>query len=194
MESNPEPSPNDKQCFNCGKDLETHATFCPHCGAPLFKEDSPLLKLMRAIGASSLSGFALLFGSCGACFMLFSVQIASNADTLGLQFGLIGLFLLGLTLLCIWGVSELSKRKKLTTKHQSTTPPSNQGPILSSIIRAAITSTLLIIALFCGVAGVLCCIFFASHPNSFNFIYFTLALALIGVASLCFWGFTRLNA
>ena len=108
----PLPSPNDMQCFHCGKHLVTHAMFCPHCGAQLIEEASPFLELLRAIGANGLAGLALLFGSCGACFMLVSSGPGGfTADALGLGFGLIGIFLLGLTALCIWGVISIIKKR-----------------------------------------------------------------------------------
>lgn len=114
MENTPTSTPpENKQCFNCGKDLETHATFCPHCGAPLPTQGSTFLIVLRVMGAVILGIIASLFGTYGACFVLLGIAGGLNqTPSSGLGFGLIGMFLLGLTALCIWGAIKLGKRRK----------------------------------------------------------------------------------
>jgi hypothetical protein len=104
------PSPSDKQCFNCGKDLQSSATFCPHCGAPLPTQGSGVKIVLRLLGVLVLSGLALLFGASGACFMLFATGGGvSNQASDALGMGMIGLVLLGFAALCAWGIIALLK-------------------------------------------------------------------------------------
>ncbi len=117
MKNTPEPLPplppsGGKQCFNCGKDLQTNATFCPHCGAPLPTQGSGITIALRIIGLIILVGLALIFGAAGACFMLVASAGglgASPSDTVSL--GLIGLVLLGVAALFIWGAVALKKKR-----------------------------------------------------------------------------------
>lgn len=102
----------DKQCFNCGKDLQNSAAFCPHCGAALPTQGSGFIIAARLIGALLLGGLALLFGAAGACFMFFAIigGLYDLAPDAGL--GMIGLVLLGLAALCVWSILALIKKRE----------------------------------------------------------------------------------
>lgn len=107
----------DKQCFNCGKALETHAAFCPHCGAPLPTDGSTFLIAFRIIGIIILSVLALLLGAAGACFMVVAASGGISADLWsgGLSAanaGFTGFLLIGFAALCIWGIFAIYKRSK----------------------------------------------------------------------------------
>jgi hypothetical protein len=107
------PSPSDKQCFNCGKDLQNDVALCPHCGAALPTQGSGFKIVLRLIAVLLLGGFALLFGASGACFMFFATTgnfFDQASEALG--FGIIGLVLLGFAALCIWGIVALTKKRK----------------------------------------------------------------------------------
>lgn len=68
MNEPPIPAPADKQCFNCGKSLETDALFCPHCGASLGLPHSDFKKAARHLSLASIGGSLMVIGAIGACF------------------------------------------------------------------------------------------------------------------------------
>ncbi len=113
-----QPAPDNKQCFNCGEDLGTHVTFCPHCGAPLPTQGSGVTIALRIIGIMILIGLALVLGAAGACCMVVagiggvSPDLGGNPNVTPLGYGLIGLALLSCTALCIWGAIAIRKWRK----------------------------------------------------------------------------------
>jgi hypothetical protein len=107
------PSPGDKQCFNCGKDLQNSAAFCPHCGAALPTQGSCLLLVLRFFGVLGLCCMAVFFGAAGACFML--VSSGPNdwfRPSHQLFLALTGLTSVVIAGLCIWAAVFLTKRGK----------------------------------------------------------------------------------
>ena len=111
MNESPLPAPEGKQCFNCGKNLEKEATFCPHCGAPLPTQGSGVSIVLRIIGLIILVGLALIFGAAGACFMIVSTGgLLGSGNSDELMFAGIGLVLLAVAALCVWGAVALKKK------------------------------------------------------------------------------------
>jgi hypothetical protein len=117
---NEPPSPSGyKQCFNCGKDLETHVRFCPHCGVTLLVANTPVGvgRTWRIIGAILLFLMALTIiyfvGVAGACLLTLRIgfgELASGSSDKEMMISA-GVSLLVAAIFSFFGLLLLRKKK-----------------------------------------------------------------------------------
>jgi hypothetical protein len=102
-----------KQCFNCGKDLEKRVTFCPHCNAPLPLHGAFVGPAIRFFLLAILGTFSLILSGLGGCFLLATFMIGAtghNAEWLAIL--LVTITFIGGAGLCAWGLAFISGWKK----------------------------------------------------------------------------------
>lgn len=107
MNPTPLPQPSAYTCPNCGAPLAGEMPFCPQCGASLRAPASQSSGCLT-VGAQVILGMvAGVLGLCGACFTLLG---GAELNQGGWGFAGVGLGMLVVAGLCIWGIVRLAKR------------------------------------------------------------------------------------
>lgn len=113
----PLPPPSAYSCPHCGFALQEAVPLCPNCGARIVHPRSGA-SAWSVLGAIALALLALPLGLSGACFAFFGAATLSGPGTEAYDMGLgggatlaIGIGLLGVAALCVWGLSKLLRKR-----------------------------------------------------------------------------------